>query len=138
MYEAHRRLCPLITSKGVLVARSPRHNNDQVEDQPSRLSLLAAPLTGYHLLNIVSVLAFGTWKVLMSDHKGLVVLTRVELILVMISGLVYAFRSCEWGSVRLTASQIILRQDARETPRRLPRILQSQFGPTHLEICLSF
>ena len=91
MYEVHRRLCPLISSKGGLIAHSPRNNDDQVENQPSRLSLLAAPLTGYHLLNIVSVLVFGIWKVVMSDRKGLVVVTRVELVLVMISGLVCAF-----------------------------------------------
>ena len=135
-----RRLCPLITFKDDLDAHSPRHDNNQVENRPSRLSLLAPPLTGYHLLNIGSVLVFGIWKVLLSDHKGLVVVTRVELILVMISGLVYAFfyYSCEWTFVGLTASQIVLRQDAGETPRRLPRFLQSQFGPSDLEIRLSF
>lgn len=95
VYEVHRRLCPLITSKGVLVAHSPRNNDGQVENQPCRLSRLATPLTGYHLLNIVSVLVFGIWKVVMSDHKGLVVVTRVELVLVMISGLVCAFSSLQ-------------------------------------------
>ena len=124
--------------KDVLDAQSPRNDNDQVENRPSRLSLLAPPLTGYHLLNIGSVLVFGIWKVALSDHKGLVVLTRVELILVMISGLMYALHSCEWTFVGLTAPQIILRQDAGETPRRLPGFLQSQFGPPHLEIRLSF
>ena len=82
--------------KGDLIAHSPRNNN-QVEDQPSRLSLLAPPLTGFHLLNIISVLVFGIWKVVMSGHKGLVVVTKVELVLIMILGLVYAFHSFKWG-----------------------------------------
>jgi hypothetical protein len=90
--------------KDVLDAHSPRHDNNQVENRPSRLSLLAPPLTGYHLLNIGSVLVFGIWKVVLSDYEGLVVVTRAELILVMISGLVYAFHSCEWTFVGLTAS----------------------------------
>ena len=111
MYEVHRRLCPLISSKGVLIAHSqaPRSNDNQVENPPSRLSRLAAPLTGYHLLNVVSVLVFGTWKVVMSDHKGLVVVTRVELILVMISGLVCAFRSFKCGRLQVCRSDVPLR-----------------------------
>jgi len=73
--------------------RSHSQNDDsnQVENSPSRLSLLAVALKGCDLLNIGTVLVFGIWEVLLSGHDGLVVLTKVELGLLMISVLVYAF-----------------------------------------------
>jgi len=130
--------------KDVIIVYTPENDDrNQVENPPSRLSLLAVPLKGCDLLNIGTVLVFGTWKVLLSGHDGLVVLTKVELVLLMIAGFVYAFFILASGGRDQTCradcpSQIILRQDARETRRNLPRFLRSQFGPSHLEIYLSF
>ena len=89
---------PVHHLKGVTIAHTPENDDsNQVENPPRRLSLLAAPLRGCDALHLVTVLVFGSWKVLLSGHDGLVVPTKVELVLLTISGLVYAFHSCEWG-----------------------------------------
>jgi hypothetical protein len=78
--------------EGVIIIHIPKNeDNNQVENPPSRLSLLAVPLKGYNLLNISVVLVFGTWKVLLSGHGGVVVVTKLELALLVITGLMYTF-----------------------------------------------
>jgi hypothetical protein len=85
--------------KGVIIAHTPKNDdNNLVENQPSRLSLLVVPINGYDLLHIGTILVFGIWKVSITGHNGLVVVTQGELALLMISGLMYAFsRSYKWG-----------------------------------------
>jgi hypothetical protein len=80
--------------KGVIIAHTPKNDdNNLVENQPSRPSLLAVPLKGCDLLHIGTILVFGIWKVLLTGHDGLVVLTKVEWALLMISSLMYVWFS---------------------------------------------
>jgi hypothetical protein len=126
--------------KGVIVSDTPQSDDsNQVENPPSRLSLLlATPLRGCDLFHTITVLIAGTWRTVQTGHDGLVVMTRVEMVVFMIWGVVYASHSCETGLVRLTASQNVLAPGARDTPRNLARFFRSRFGPSHLEICVPF
>jgi len=72
---------------------SPSSDSRQVEVRPNRKIPLSVDLTGYTLLNIASIVVFGIWKVVLSDHRELVAVTRVEFSLLMFSALMYAFHS---------------------------------------------
>ena len=79
--------------KGVIIARTPQtDDSNQVENPPSRLSLLLSiPITGCDLFNLGFKLAFGLWRVGQFGPDGLAIITKVQLILMMTSSLVYAF-----------------------------------------------
>jgi len=59
--------------------------------EPDRSASLIIALTGFHLLNIASIVVFGIWKVLLAGDGRLVVVTKVELGLVMLSSVMSAF-----------------------------------------------
>jgi hypothetical protein len=59
--------------------------------EPSGSASLIVALTGFHLLNIASIVIFGIWKVLLAGDGRLVVVTKVELGLLMLSSVMYAF-----------------------------------------------
>lgn len=58
--------------------------------EPDRPASLIVALTGLHLLNIASIVIFGIWKLLLAGDGRLVVVTKVELGLLMLSSVMYA------------------------------------------------
>lgn len=65
---------------------------------PSRSTSLVVELTGFHLLNVASIVSFGIWKVLLTGDERLVGMTKVELSLVALSAVMYAFFFRGWGT----------------------------------------
>ena len=84
-----------------------RNDGAGVESQPAPEPGLPASLvvvlTGFNLLNIISLVVFGVWKVLLTGNERGISMSRVELSLLMVSGLMYAnffffhFRDWSWG-----------------------------------------
>jgi hypothetical protein len=74
-----------------------RNDKDRVEDQPEtepdNRTSLGVVVTGYHLLNILVVVAFGAWKVITIGNEGWVFLSKTEFALIPFAGVLYAFYS---------------------------------------------
>ena len=74
---------------------SPNRDSPRVGDKPNGKMSLSVDLTGFSLLNITSIVVFGIWKLILTEHKGLVAVTKAEFTLLLFSALTYAFHSRE-------------------------------------------
>ena len=69
--------------------------------EPDNEASLAVELTGYHLLNVVSIVAFGAWKVISTGSDGWISVSKTEFALMTLAGVMYAslFHFLDSGSL---------------------------------------